>query len=160
MQSNARSSFRFTPLILLVGDLIAVMAFVVVGQRDHNLVNEANPILGVLVTTVEFAAPWAVAGWVLGAFRDVGEGDHPLRFATRAFGTGRPYVSFLARSLNTWLVTAPIGILVRSYALGRAVIPTMFLIAALGFGGLFVMGWRAVFAVAWWRLNRKVALQA
>ncbi len=147
VQNNIRSPLRLAPLILLVGDLIAVMAFVVVGQRDHNLVNEANPILGVLVTTVEFAAPWVVAGWLLGAFRGVGEGDHP----------GRLYASFLARSLNTWLVAAPIGILIRSFALGRAVIPTMFLVAALGFGGLFVLGWRAVFAVGWWWVGRREA---
>src|SRR5574342_410434 len=144
MQNDARPSFRFAPLILLVGDLIAVVAFVVVGQRDHNLVNEANPVLGVLVTTAEFAVPWAVAGWLLGAFRGAGEGNHP----------GRPYASFMARSLNTWLVAAPIGILIRSFALGRAVIPTMFLVAALGFGGLFVLGWRALFAVVWWWLGR------
>src|SRR5574341_2295988 len=143
VQNNIRSPLRLAPLILLVGDLIAVMAFVVVGQRDHNLVNEANPILGVLVTTVEFAAPWVVAGWLLGAFRGVG--GHP----------GRPYASFLARSLNTWLVAAPVGILIRSFALGRAVIPTMFLVAALGFGGLFVLGWRAVFTLGWWWVNRK-----
>ncbi len=160
MQNNARPSFRFAPQILLVGDLIAVVVFVVVGQRDHNLVNEGNPVLGFLVTSVEFAVPWAVAGWLLGAFRGVGEGDHPLRFATRAFGTGRPYASFLARSLNTWLVAAPIGILIRSFALSRDVIPTMFLVAALGFGGLFVLGWRAVFAVGWWWVGRKAALQA
>jgi DUF3054 family protein len=147
VQSNSRSLIRFAPLILLVGDLIAVMAFVVIGQRDHNLVNEANPILGVLVTTIEFAAPWVVAGWLLGAFRGVGESDHP----------GRPYALFMARSLNTWLVAAPIGILIRSFALGRAVIPTMFLVAALGFGGLFVLGWRVVFALAWWWIGRKMA---
>jgi len=160
---------RFAPLILLVGDLIAVVVFVVIGQSDHNLVNEANPVLGVLMTTAEFAVPWAVAGWLLGAFRTgdyVGagrapaQGDRPLRFATGTFGKGRPYASFLGRSLNTWLVAAPIGILIRSYALGRAVIPTMFLVATLGFGGMFMLGWRAVLAVGWWWVGRKVTLQA
>jgi len=155
---------RFTPLILLVGDLIAVAVFIVIGQRDHNLVNEANPVLGVLMTTAEFAVPWAVAGWLLGAFRmgdHVGaglapaQGDRPLRFAAGTFGKGRPYASFLARSLNTWLVAAPIGILIRSYALGRAVIPTIFLVTTLGFGGTFVLGWRAVFALVWWWVGRK-----
>jgi hypothetical protein len=141
MQNNSRSPFRFTPLILLVGDLIAVVVFVVVGQRDHNLVNEANPALGVLLTTGEFALPWAVAGWLLGAFP---RGDwETIKVAPT-----------LARSLNTWLVSAPIGVLVRSYVLGRVVIPTVFLVATLGFGGLFVLGWRVVFALVWWRLDR------
>jgi len=84
----------------------------------------------------------------------------PLRFATGTFGKGRLYTSFIARSLNTWLVAAPIGILIRSYALGRAVIPTVFLVATLGFGGVFVLGWRALFALVWWWVGRKAALQA
>ena len=133
---------RFAPLILLTGDLIAVVAFVVVGQRDHELVNEANPVLGVLLTAVEFAAPWVVAGWLLGAFP---RGD---KLTVR---------SLLTRSLNTWLVAAPIGILIRSYALGRAVIPTVFLVATLGFGGVFVLGWRALFALVWWWVGRREA---
>lgn len=141
---------RFTRLILLGGDLLALLAFVYIGQRDHNLVNEANPVLGVLATAGEFGVPWLIVGLLLGAFRGVSQGDHQ----------GRPYVSFMARSLNTWLVAAPIGILIRSYALGRAVIPTVFLVATLGFGGAFVLGWRAVFAVVWWRMDRKAALQA
>jgi len=64
---------RFAPLILLVGDLIAVITFVGVGQRDHELVNEANPVLGVLLTAGEFGVPWLIAGLLLGAFRT---GDH------------------------------------------------------------------------------------
>jgi hypothetical protein len=150
---------RFAPLILLAGDLIAVIAFVAVGQRDHELVNEANPVLGVLLTAAEFGVPWLVAGLLLGAFR---VGDHVGAGLAPAQGDrkGRLYTSFIARSLNTWLVAAPIGILIRSYALGRAVIPTVFLVATLGFGGVFVLGWRTVFALMWWWTGRKVTLQA
>ena len=147
---------RFTPLILLGGDLIAVVAFVAVGQEDHGLVNEANPVLGVLLTAGEFGVPWLIAGLLLGAFR---MGDHVGAGLTPAQGDrkGHPYASFLARSLNTWLVAAPIGILIRSYALGRAVIPTVFLVATLGFGGVFVLGWRALFALVWWWVGRREA---
>jgi hypothetical protein len=149
---------RFAPLILLVGDLIAVIAFVVVGQRDHDLVNEANPVLGVLLTAGEFGVPWLIAGLLLGAFPR-GMGDRVGAGLAPAQGDrkGRPYDvwTLLARSLNAWLVAAPIGILIRSYALGRAVIPTVFLVATLGFGGVFVLGWRALFALVWSWLNRK-----
>jgi len=133
---------RFAPLILLTGDLIAVAAFVAVGQEDHGLVNEATPVLGVLLTAGEFGVPWLIAGLLLGAFRT---GD---KLTVR---------SLLTRSLNTWLVAAPIGILIRSYALGRAVIPTVFLVATLGFGGVFVLGWRALFALVWWWVGRREA---
>jgi hypothetical protein len=142
-----KTASRFAPLILLAGDLIALTAFVAVGQRDHNLVNAANPVLGVLATAAEFGAPWAAAGWLLGAFR-VGDRE------------GRPDIALLARSLNAWLVAAPIGILIRSYALGRAVIPTVFLVATLGFGGLFVLGWRVAFALVWGWVGRNANLFA
>jgi len=79
------------PLILLVGDLLALVLFVYVGQRDHDLVNEAYPMLGVLITSIMFAGPWVLTGWLLGAF--------PSRETLSAR-------SLLARTLNAWLVTA------------------------------------------------------
>jgi len=45
---------------LFAGDLIALILFVVVGQRDHELVNEQNPVSGVLLSTLYFAAPIGV----------------------------------------------------------------------------------------------------
>jgi hypothetical protein len=53
---------------------------------------------------------------------------------------------FMGRSLNLALVAVPLGVLLRSYVLGRAVIPTVFLSAALGFGGVMMLGWRAAYA--------------
>lgn len=130
---------RFTPLVLLPGDFLAVAAFVYVGQRDHELINEANPLLGVVGMALILAVPWVIAGWLLGAFpRGESVAAWPLFF----------------RSLNTWLVAAPLSILLRAYALGRAVVPTMFITATLGFGGLFVLGWRLAFVLIVWRLSR------
>jgi hypothetical protein len=127
------------PLTLLLGDLLALTLFVYVGQRDHELVSEANPILGVLATTAMFAAPWAVTGWWLGAF--------PARESLSAR-------TLFARSLNAWLVTALLALLIRSYALGRAVVPTSFITATLIFGGLFLFAWRILFLL-WWKLNAR-----
>jgi len=128
------------PLILLAGDLLAMILFIFFGQREHELINAANPIWGVLYSSAIFALPWAIAGWLLGAF-------------PRADSlTAR---SLLTRSLNTWLVAAPLGLLLRSYALGRAVVPTAFITAALAFGGLFVLGWRIAFVVIWSLIARR-----
>ena len=121
-------------LALLGGDLLAVILFVYLGQRDHDLVNQTNPLWGVLSTTGIFALPWAVAGWLLGAF------PAPASLTAR---------SLLARSLNTWLVAAPLGLLLRSYLLGRAVAPISFITATYVFGGLFLLGWRVVFLLLW-----------
>ena len=124
---------RITPFILLVGDLVALLLFVYVGQRDHEMVNAENPILGLLPTVGAFALPWVVTGWWLGAFRD---------------GETLTVRTLLGRTLNAWLVTVFLGLLLRSLLLQRAVIPTLFAIAALGFGGAFLLGWRMLFLLA------------
>lgn len=134
---------RYTPYILLAGDLIALILFVVVGQRDHELVNEQNPILGVLLSTLYFAAPYLIAGILLRAFKFDPDNE------------GRFYFRFFGRWLNTWLVAAPLGVLIRTFALGRAAIPTSFIVAGMGFGGLFMLAWRIPFAwVVWWNANK------
>jgi len=133
---------RFAPWILPAGDLAAVMLFVIIGQRDHGLVNEARPALGVLLTTAEFAGPWVLVGWRLGIYRR----SEP--FSVRGL---------LGRSLTAWLAAAPLGILMRALVLGRAVVPVSFIAAALVFGGLFLLGWRLVFALAWARWRTQAA---
>ncbi len=127
------------PLLWLIGDVLALSAFVFVGQVEHNVVDAANPLWGVLEQVLLFGAPWLVAGLWLGAFR-FGEGG------VRAF---------LGRSLNTWLVAAPLGLLLRSYVLGRAVVPTAFISATLSFGGVFVLGWRLLFVLGWLLVQRR-----
>lgn len=127
-----KQAFR---LILVLGDLVALLLFTYVGQRDHQMVNPENPVLGLLATGVNFILPWFIAGWLLDVFPDA---EH---FQPR---------SLLKQSLLAWLLAAPLGVLLRAYVLGRAVIPTMFMTAALGFGGLFVLGWRLIF-IWWWR---------
>jgi hypothetical protein len=121
---------------------LAVALFVYIGQRDHDLVDPVNPALGVLQSALVFAGPWALAGLWLGAF------------PTAAALTPR---AFLSSSLNAWLVTALLGLLLRSAVLGRAVLPTVFVWATLSFGGLFLLGWRLIF-LGLWRLGRRPAL--
>ncbi|MDW8326064.1 MAG: DUF3054 domain-containing protein [Anaerolineales bacterium] len=123
----------------LLGDVLALSAFVFIGQVDHGLVDAANPLWGVLEQVLLFGAPWVLAGLWLGAFR---------------FGEGGAR-AFLARSLNTWLVAAPLGLLLRSYVLGRAVVPTAFISATLFFGGMFVLGWRALFVLGHFLVRRR-----
>lgn len=135
---------RYIPYILFAGDLIALVLFVAVGQRDHELVNEQNPISGVLLSTLYFAVPYLIAGILLRAFS-------PIEMEDRE---GHPYAVYFGRWLNAWLVAAPLGILIRTFALGRAVIPTTFILAGMGFGGLFMLAWRVLLASAAWWKNR------
>lgn len=125
---------RFTPLLILLGDLIALLLFVYIGQRDHGLIDAENPLQGLLWASWAFALAWVIAAALLRALPDA------------ATLSGR---ALLANGLNAWLVAAPLGVLLRAYFLGRAVIPTSFLAATLAFGGLFVLGWRLVFVLLW-----------
>ncbi len=118
-------------LILVVGDLIALTAFVLVGQADHNTVNAANPLLGALPNVLSLAVPWLIIAWILGAFpRDT------LQLK-----------SFLGRSLVAWLAAVPVGLVVRMLWLGRGGIPIMFLLVTLAAGGLFLLGWRLLYGL-------------
>ena len=125
---------RFTPLLILLGDLIALLLFVYIGQRDHGLIDAENPLQGLLWASWAFALAWVIAAALLRALPDA------ATLSARAL---------LANGLNAWLVAAPLGVLLRAYFLGRAVIPTSFLAATLAFGGLFVLGWRLLFVLLW-----------
>ena len=92
-------------LILLVGDLIALLVFVLIGQADHQTLDTANPISGALPNAIAFAVPWVIAGWLLGAFPGA--------------GSQQSLWLFMGRSLNTWLVAAPLGVLLRAAFLQR-----------------------------------------
>lgn len=139
-----KNNDRFIPFLLLAGDFFALLLFVYIGQRDHELVDPVNPVAGVLLTTAEFLLPWLVVGLLLGAF--------PRGGAWR----GR---DLIGRSLNTWLVAAPLGLLLRAYILNRAVIPTLFMVVALALGGAFVLGWRLAFILLWKRVHRRLLRQ-
>jgi len=130
---------RFTPLLIVLGDLIALLLFVYIGQRDHGLVDAANQIQGLLWAGWAFALTWVIAAVLLRAL------PNAATLSAR---------SLLANGLNAWLVAAPLGVLLRAYFLGRAVIPTSFLAATLGFGGLFVLGWR-VFCLLLWKMAKR-----
>jgi hypothetical protein len=117
--------------ILLIGDVLALLLFVAGGQAEHDTANPDNPLLGLLATAIYYVPVWLVSAWLLGAL-PVGA------VSARAF---------FARTLNAWLVAAPLATLVRALALGRAIIPVPFLLVTLGLGGTFVVAWRLGFAV-------------
>lgn len=140
---NVRRNWQ--ALLFVAGDLLALLAFVYIGQRDHGLVDAANPLWGVLWAATPFVLAWLPVGVWLGIFPR----------ATPANSR-----SFLIRSLNAWLVAAPLGVILRAFLLGRAVIPTSFLVATLGFGGLFVLGWRLLFVWAFLFWEKRQSAQS
>ncbi|MCC7163679.1 MAG: DUF3054 domain-containing protein [Anaerolineae bacterium] len=122
-------------LYMMLGDIVTLLLFVYIGQADHELIDAENPVRGLLLASLPFIITWLVTSTVLGAYRVSAE---DLRWR----------VAFW-RLLNAWLVAAPLGIVLRAVWLDRAVIPTAFVLAALGFGGLMLLIWRAAYILVW-----------
>lgn len=116
-------------LLLLGGDWLALGLFVFLGQMEHELV-EANPLPRLLTTSAVFLLPWT-------AMALLAEVDR-----VAANTTGR---AFLGRSLLTWLAAAPLALLLRAYLQGQATIIVIFMTITMGLGGVFLLGWRALY---------------
>lgn len=125
---------RFSTWILLAGDLVALVAFVAIGQETHEIGDTAHPILNALRGGAPFLIVWLAAAFIL-----------------RAFDPNTTFWPFMGRTLNAWLVAVPLAILLRSLLLGRAVVPTVFLWVAYGVGFAFLGGWRLVFKLGFSR---------
>lgn len=134
-----RITDRRGALILLLGDVVTLALFVFIGQSDHDLIDAANPLEGIVKAVLPFLIVWIAAAFAVGAYR-TGAADLGWRTA-------------LGRWLIAWLIAAPLGVLVRALWLDRAVIPTAFLWAALIFGGLMLLTWRVLFILAWHKLR-------
>jgi len=107
----------------LAVDLLAVLAFVLVGRRSHD---EGDALLGLLTTLWPFAA-----GAVVG---------HALVAAARLRAGG------LRGGLVVWPVTVVVGMLLRT-ASDQGVQLSFVLVTVAVLGVLF-LGWRAVVVVA------------
>lgn len=116
---------------LAAGDLIVLLLFVVIGQADHNTLNQSNPILGVLRNLVPLAVAWLVVAFLLQAY--------PRKSLSIA--------QFMGRSALAWLIAAPLGLWLRSILQNRSVIPIPFLLVTLFIGGSMLLVWRLVFAL-------------
>ena len=113
--------------LLLLGDLLALLLFVVMGRSSHD---EGNPVPGILGTAWPFIVAWLTVAPVMGAFR-----QHP--------GAG---VAAVARvTVISWLTALPVAALLRAIALGR-VSPWTFYLVTLIVAGVLLLVWRSVVA--------------
>jgi hypothetical protein len=120
---------RYPPIILLIGDLIALLLFVLTGQSSHGL-NQTN----LLSTYLPIAVLWIIVGYFLGTFPQA---------------DSLTVTELFSRAINTWLVVVPLALFARALLLNSGVILVPFFAAALGFSGLFVLAWRFVFFILW-----------
>lgn len=140
-QSAAREFGKRSVIVLLVGDIVTLLLFTYIGQRDHELIDAANPLAGVLKAFLPFLLAWLAAAFAMGAYK-VSEQDMEWRTA-------------LGRGFMAWMIAAPLGVVLRALWLDRAVIPTAFLLAAFGFGGAMLLTWRILYVLVWHRVRHR-----
>ncbi len=120
----------------IVGDVVMLLAFIVIGEQDHGFLDDPTIVWTVLRALIVFGLPWVVAALWCGALAPV----------TRA-----SYGRWLLATLQALLIALPLGIWLRALWLDRAVVPTLFISATLGFGTLFILGWRVAYGI--WRIR-------
>ena len=114
--------------VLIAGDAAALLLFVAVGLASH----EMNT--NVLWNLVRIATPFLL-GWFLVA---------PF---TQAYdlSTVQQTGTFMRRSAITWLGGIGLGLLLRATLFREGFVPT-FALVTLIVTGLFLLGWRSIFA--------------
>ncbi|MBP6470645.1 MAG: DUF3054 domain-containing protein [Chloroflexi bacterium] len=141
----SNNSMRWTPWVLLLGDIGAVLLFVVIGQRDHNTTDTARPLVGLLRASFPLLLAWVTVAWIVRAI--------PLKPEDMRLRT------LLGRTLNAWFIAAPLALMLRGFLLTRD-IPPAFLLVTLTLGSLIVLAWRLVFGWFWHkRANPQTARQ-
>lgn len=130
--TTARRTDRASALWPLVVDLVAVLAFVVIGRRSHA---EGLDLPGLLVTLWPFAVG-TVVGWVT------------------VVGVRWPLVALRSGAV-VWVSTVVLGVLLRVVS-GQGV-QVSFVVVTIVVLGVFVVGWRAVVALVRRRSSRRGA---
>jgi hypothetical protein len=123
-----------TIVILVAGDLLVLLSFVLIGRQNHALA--VTNIISTAQTAIPFLISWfLIAAW-FGLYND--------QIST-------VFSKFLPRLLAVWLVSIPVAHLIRALLLGRPVpggIPITFVIVSLVYIGVVMLIWRSIYA--WW----------
>jgi Protein of unknown function (DUF3054) len=123
-------------LMLIAGDIIALLAFAAIGRRSHGEAAGLAALVEVATTAAPFIGGWLLAAPLLGAYR-----------ASATAGIG----PMAQRTALAWLVALPIGGALRALMVGRPSPPSFYVVTFLV---VLVMlcGWRTAFA---WREGRR-----
>ena len=121
-------------ILLLLGDLAAILLFVFIGQQDHATTDLNNPVFGLLKAAFPLLITWLVVALAVQAYPQADE--MTLR-------------RLLTRGLNAWLIAAPLGLMLRAFLFDRGGIPAIFMLLTLLVAGAFILIWRLVFGLLW-----------
>jgi hypothetical protein len=118
------------PAVLLVGDVLALLIFVIIGRLSHGLTDAW--LLNVARIATPFLIGWLVVAIPAGAYR-------ADRLTSPAWLMGRTAIA--------WLVGNGIAFALRALLFQNNV-TLPFALTSVAFTGLFLLGWRACYL--WW----------
>ena len=123
-------AFRSNRLgILVAGDVIAFVAWAVLGLASHRMAGDW--LFNVVRVVAPFLIGWFAVAPFTGAYH---------RQLVRQPG------AFLLRSALTWLLGVSLGLLLRATLFGSGFVPA-FALVTFGVTGLLVLGWRGLYWV-------------
>lgn len=114
-------------LILIVGDGLLFALFTMAGRMEHRMELTAT---GLMETALPFFASWLVIGSLMGVFS-----RHAI---------GRP-TAVVKRVTFAWLISGPIGILLRAWIL-QIPVSLEFAGVTMGFVWIMLIIWRSLYA--------------
>ena len=127
---DARADIRAPVFALVLGDVVALLLFALVGRMTHD---EGIAFADVVATASPFAIGWFASARVAGAYD------------ARARAAG--LVESAAIASQTWAIGVPIGIALRALQKGQA--PSLaFVLVAMGATAAALVGWRSAYADA------------
>ncbi len=118
------------PLALLIGDVLALLIFVIIGRLSHGFTSDW--LLNVARIVTPFLIGWFVVAIPVGAYR-----------ADLLTSPG----SLMARAAVAWIVGDLLAFALRAL-LFQDNVTMPFALTSVAFTGLFLLGWRAVYL--WW----------
>lgn len=119
---------------LIGGDILVLLLFTWVGERSHNL--PGLDIRAVRTVAAPFMMAWFVIAPWLGLFRAE---------------VSQSWRKLVPRLWLAWIITGPLGALLRSLFLGRPIsegINPTFVLVTIGVAGLMMLAWRLGYG--WW----------
>jgi hypothetical protein len=140
--SNRQRMWR---VVLVVGDIITIIVFAIIGRSSHGEAAGPAAMLDVLGTAAPFLLGWLLVAPWLGAYRIESGSEQPL---------GR-YPVFLRRTVLAWVAAWLPSLMLRAFFLQRG-IPFSFAIVTFLTNLVLLGGWRSLlFAVLAWRSRRR-----
>ncbi|MFL5627848.1 MAG: DUF3054 domain-containing protein [Ktedonobacteraceae bacterium] len=118
--------------VLVVGDVLAFLAFAAIGRGSHGEASGFAAIPQIVLTALPFAAAWFIVAPLVGAYRRDLTAD-PRKMAKR--------------TALAWLLSWPVAMALRGIFVDHGIPPLSFAIITLIFNTVILLIWRWPYAL-------------